>query len=234
MDGSLALTKRFFQQIGRSLLICHSSFIRHQGSCSVLPLTISTFFGDMFSLPDTNVVPFPNEQIDLDEPAEVIERALHGLYSAHMNDIALRTQTPSLEVLHATVKFHDKFNMDMGREPAEAALHCGIKRDPIAAFAYASRHKDVALARQAIRLIRFGTEQSGLIDLWSIMADAKTSWQLALAKMVTPLFKYDYSCNGYRYNTLHTLDNHCSSSHVYLETRYEIDMDEVAAKFDPQ
>jgi len=180
----------------------------------------------MFSLPDTNVVTFPNQQLDLDEPAEVIERALHGLYSAHMNDIPLWMQTPSLEVLHATVNFHDKFDMDMGRETAEAALHIGIKRDPIAAFAYASRHKDVAFARQAIRLIRFGSEQSGFVDLWSMMADAKASWQLALAKVVIPLFKFDYSCNDYRYDG--------SSSHVYLETRYEIDMDEVAATFDPQ
>jgi hypothetical protein len=170
------LTKQFSQRIGRYLLICHfpflfyfppiadSSFVRHQGSYSVLPLTISTFFGDMFSLPDTNVVPSLNKQIDLDELAGVIERALYGLHTAQMNDITLRTQAASLEVLHATVKFYDKFSIEMGRNAAENALNLGIERDPFAALAYASRQNDVALGRQAASRETLSLHSRMLVD----------------------------------------------------------------------
>jgi hypothetical protein len=183
----------------------------------------------MFSLPDTDVIPFLNQQIDLDEPAEVIERALNGLYSAHMNDIALRTQTPGLEVLHATVKFHDKFNMDMGRETAERALHLGIKRDPFAALAYASRQDDVDLGRQAIKLIRFGSEEYGDVSLWARMSDIKPSWQLAFAKLTIPTFSYQY-----HKGPVLERDDEWSSIDVELETyQHVFNMEDVAKLFDP-
>jgi hypothetical protein len=134
-------------------------------------LTSSGFFQDIYSLPDTDDVSFPNQSIDLDEPAEVIERVLHGLYASRLNDCS----NPSLKVLHAAVRFHDKFNIETGLKTAEEALQLGITRDPFAAFAYASQQGDLALGRQAIRLIRLGSEQSRMIKLWSMMSYAKPS-----------------------------------------------------------
>jgi hypothetical protein len=83
----------------------------------------------MFWLPtETNAVPFINQPIELDEPAEVIERVLRSLYTARMYESV--SARPSLKVLHAAFKFHDKFNIDTGRKSAEEALHLEITKDP--------------------------------------------------------------------------------------------------------
>jgi hypothetical protein len=186
----------------------------------------------MFSLPaEASVVPFTNQPIELDEPAEVIERVLRSLYTARMYESV--SASPSLKVLYAAVKFHDKFNIDTGRKSAEEALHLESTKDPFAAFAYASQQGDLALARKAIKLIRFGSEQRGNANLWAMMSDAKPTWQLALAKIVTPIFTYNHDHN-YRDYRRYATDGNCSSSHVSLETRCEINMDQVAAKFEPE
>lgn len=199
-------------------------------SSSLLPvpvLTSSGFFKDIFSLPDTDGISSTNQPIDLDEPAEVIERVLHGLYASRLND----GSTPSLEVLYAAVKLHDKFNIETGLNAAEEALHLGVKRDPFAAFAYASQRSDLALGRQAIRLMRLGSGEKRVIKLWSMMSDdAEPSWQLALAELVDPSHMRNYfvavHCDFARKNG--------SSSQLSIATSYEIDMEEVAAKFEPK
>jgi hypothetical protein len=232
MDESSASTNKSLQQAGRSLFFPSSSPSLYRRSIitssSLLPvpvLTSSGFFKDIFSLPDTDDVSFPNQPIDLDEPAEVIERVLHGLYASRLNDCS----NPSLEILHAAIRFHDKFNIETGLKTAEEALQLGITRDPFAAFAYASQRGDLALGRQAIRLIRVGSGGNRMIKLWSMMSEAKPSWQLALAEL-EPAPSCDYSvavlCDF--------VNKDGSSSHVSIKTRFEIDMDEVAARFDPK
>ena len=188
-------------------------------------LTSSGFFRDIFSLPDTHGVSSPNQPIDLDEPADVIERVLHGLYASRLNN----RSDPSLEVLQAAVRSHDKFNIDTGLKMAEEALHRGITKDPFAAFTYASQQGDLDLGRQAIRLIRLDSGENRIIKLWSMMSDAKPSWQLALADLVDPTPSRNY------FVAVHCdfVNKNGSSSQVSIETRCEIDMNRVAAKFEP-
>ena len=182
----------------------------------------------MFSLPDAQTVSSSNQQIDLDEPAEVIERVLHRLNIATINDVAF--PTPSLVISYNEVKFHDKFNINTGRKSAEEALRIGIKEDPFAALAYASRQNDVALGRRAIKLIRFGSKQSGEVSLWAKMSDVKPSWQLAFAKLTLPGFSYRYDGS-----TVHERDDAWSSVDISLKTGgHKFNMEAVAAQFNPK
>jgi len=235
MDKNSASRNNFFRHTGNSLpilpfpfLSSHLSFLRHPLWRPATLLTFSTFFKDMFSLPAPNTVSSVNQQIELDEPAEIIGRVLHRLNIATLNDVAFTA--PSLGMSYNEVKFHDKFNINTGRKSAEEVLRARIKKDPFATLAYASRKNDVALGRQAIKLIRFGPKISGEVSLWAKMSDVKPSWQLAFAKLTLPEFSYRYDGSS-----IHERDDAWSCVGISLETRgHMFDMEAVAAQFNPK
>jgi hypothetical protein len=145
-------------------------------------LTISTEFEGMLTILGSESS-FTNEieTVVLPENADVVRRIIHGLYATRHQPDTL--PDPSLDLLHADVKFHQKYNIEVTRPEAESALTAALGKDPFAGLAYASRHDDLALGRQAIELLRF--DQNGF-DIWVAMADNKPSWQLALASLLLP------------------------------------------------
>lgn len=95
----------------------------------------------------------------LPENADVVKRIIHGLYAArHKPDIL---PEPSLELLHAHVMFHQKYNIKVSRFAAESALTAALRKDSFAGIAYASRLDDLTLGRQAIELLRFDPVHKG-------------------------------------------------------------------------
>ena len=149
-------------------------------------LTISTVFENMMTSlgPETSRSNGPRTVL-LPENADVVQRIIHGLYAArHKPDIL---PEPSLELLHADVMFHQKYNIKVSRSDAESALTAALRKNPFAGIAYAGRLDDLTLGRQAIELLRFDpVHKGGVFDLWAAMADIKPSWQLALASLLLP------------------------------------------------
>jgi hypothetical protein len=116
---------------------------------------------------------------------------LHGLYAARHTPSIL--PKPTLETLYANVKLHRKYNIEITRGKADDELLKMLKQDPFAGLAYASRQNDLDLSRQAIQLIRFDTDMEHHFDLWKKMVDVKPSWQLALARLLLPVYAYENS-----------------------------------------
>jgi hypothetical protein len=98
-----------------------------------------------------------------------------------------------------------------------------LKQDPFAGLAYASRQNDLDLSRQAIQLIRFDTDMEHYFDLWKKMVDVKPSWQLALARLLLPVYAYENLPYEYPFKG--------GSS---LEVKCDIDLDQVALASEPK
>jgi hypothetical protein len=139
----------------------------------------------MFSLPDNDTeAVFSNEEINLEETADVMERILHGLISTQYDPNFL--SSPTLRQLHAAVKAHDKYDIEINRLKATLAFKSALKNDPWAGLAYASHINDLTLGRHAIELLQFDKIEKDGTGFWGMMADVKPSWQIALARLILP------------------------------------------------
>jgi hypothetical protein len=185
-------------------------------------LTISSEFERIITLlAPESVSADGTESLVLEENAEELSRMLHGLYAArHTSNILPK---PTLEMLYANVKLHQKYNIEITRGKADDKLHKMLKQDPFAGLAFASRQNDLDLGRQAIRLIRFETDMEHHFDLWKKMVDVKPSWQLALASLLLRVYAYDNPPYEYPLRRATTLEVNC-----------DIDLDQVALAFNPK
>ena len=181
----------------------------------------------MFSLPSTGVGAISiDEPINLDEPADVIERMLHGLYSSHYDPAVL--PLPSLRQLHLAAKAHDKFDIGINQSKANMALYLALKGDPWTGFAYASHINDLELGRRAIQLMRFNEgEEDPDFDLWESLADVKPAWQLAFAKVLSPNYRvYCEDPIGY-------LGSEGDRTYIF-QSDWQMSLKDMADKFNPK
>jgi hypothetical protein len=188
-------------------------------NCLEYLLTTSTVFKDMLTLPlSSQFATDESETVALDEPSDLIAKMLHGLYAARHDPKNLPEST--LELLHAHVKLHDKYDIKVTRAQAENTLHTALYKSPFAGLAYASQINDLTLGRQAIELIRFDYK----FDLWMSLSDVKPSWQLALAQLLLPTHP-----NAQAKSTAVV-----QRGKVTIENKYVIDLKDVASRFNPK
>jgi non-ribosomal peptide synthetase component F len=151
-------------------------------------LNISTFFSDMFSLPNAGIgASSVNASINLEETADVIERMLYAIHSSQYAPLVL--EASSLRQLHAAVKVHDKFDIETNRFQAETAFKWALAEDPWAGLAYASHDNDLEVGRFAIQYLQLHDLNHN--DIWEVLSDVKPSWQIALAKLILPKVKIE-------------------------------------------
>jgi hypothetical protein len=151
-------------------------------------LNISTFFRDMFSLPNGGTwLSSVNDSVNLEETADVIERILYPIYSSHYYPLVLEKEEERLGQLHAIVKAHDKFDIETNRFQAETAFKWALAEDPWAGLAYASHDNDLEVGRFAIQYLQLDDLNHN--DIWEVLSDVKPSWQIALAKLILPKVK---------------------------------------------
>jgi hypothetical protein len=182
----------------------------------------------MFDLPDADAKgATTDDPLHLEETAEVIEGILTGLYSARYTRSTF--QDSGLATLSAAVRFHDKFDIAINQARADDALYRVLKKDPFGGFAIASQNNDLTLGRTAIQLMRFFSEGDRKFDFWTLMADVKPSWQLALVKILSPEYSifYDYPAESLS-------DQSLSNRTVNFDSRCEMSMKQIAARFKPK
>jgi hypothetical protein len=187
----------------------------------------------MFSMPYTNTeAASVNEVINLEETADVIERILHGLYSSRYDPSVL--SSPCLRQLHAAVKAHDKFDIQTNQFKATMSFESALKRDPWAGLAFASHINDLALGRDAIKLIRLHKIYEGGAGIWEMMSDIKPNWQIAFARLILPKIHSEFP-EYYHVDFADAMtDKESSERNVTFSTKCKINMARVAASFDPK
>jgi hypothetical protein len=191
-------------------------------------LNISTFFRDMFSLPDAGTgASSANDSVSLEETANVIERMLHAIYSSRCDDLVPVTRDVGL--LNAIVEAHDKFDIETHRFEAKAALDSALRQNPWEGFGYASHNNDLRLGRIAIQLMRL--EETDDSDIWDLLSDVKPTWQIALGRLILPRMKNE-SFSFYEGDEEEQLSG--IEWYRMCSTGFRLNMREVAKRFNPK
>jgi len=164
------------------------------------------------------------EPFIVEETAEVLGRMLHGLYAARHAPTIL--SSPTLDEIYANVKIHRKYKIDVTLYDANAKLHTALAQDPFAGLAYASQKNDLELGRQAIRLIQFKTDSSNYCDLWEMMRNVKPTWQLALAKLLLPIYAFRQRDSA--------SDDHYRKGAMIVDVYHNVDLNQIALTFEPE
>lgn len=186
-----------------------------------IELTISEFFRDMFDLPasDLNIDPF--QPIFIDEKSEVLAIMISDLRELSCQSETSSAASHGIATDYSVMLAHDKFQATEGLIAAQRRLECSLSVNPFAGFAIASRSHDLRLGRRAIRHINLQVINGGQLDFWHEIADAKPSWQLALAQLVMPLMS--------RYP-----DSQFAGRKSFTMARVKNDSDDIASAFNPK
>ena len=214
--------------------------ITHLSRLSLCPyrdtkLNISTFFRDMFSLPNADAgassVNDSVNSVNVEETAYVIERILNGM-SPRQYDLP---SPPTLEQLHGAVRAHDKFDITINRSHATAALRYALSEDPWTGLAYASHINDLALGRMAIELMGPGDIDGDGCCIWESLSDlnVKPTWQIAFLKLILLDVRSDYSDKDNR-DQEHGKRVEYAKKPIVFSSRNVLSMADIAAQFDPK
>lgn len=194
-------------------------------------LNVSTFFRDMFSLPNGGTGPSSvNDTVNLEGTADVIARMLYPIYSKQYDHLVLEEEEESLGQLHAIVKAHDKFNIETNRSQAQSARKWALMQNPWAALAYASHSNDLELGRLVIQLLPLSNINDS--DIWELLSDVKPTWQIALGRLILPKIMNEY----FSYYNDNPEDDDVSGIEWYRmpSTGFSFSLQEVAKKFSPR
>jgi hypothetical protein len=172
----------------------------------------------MFSVPTTSSNQNYSEPIFIDEKADVLALVLSDLCSNRSIADRQRMEV-DVNVLHAAFRAYDKYDIVDDGRAVENALAEALQDGPFKVFATASRQYNLDLGRLAIQWMSHSPRQADKFDFWQEVSEATLSWQVALARLLMPKF---------------TLWKNGNNNDNDVTLLVEIDMKEVAEKFDPK